>query len=55
LEPVVIGSQGPPAAADRLSGEEVLAEGGRGDVRECGGVGDLLGWISLRVVPLWFG
>ncbi len=22
-------------------------------MRECGGVGDLLGWISLRVVPLW--
>ena len=24
-------------------------------MRECGGVGDLLGWISLRMVPLWFG
>lgn len=49
--PVVIGSHGPPDAADRLSGEEVRAEGGRGDVGECGGVGDLLGWTSPRIVP----
>jgi hypothetical protein len=40
------------ARGDRSCGRwEVLTEGGRGDVRECGGVGDLLGWTSLRIVP----